>query len=59
MSNREIAVYAELPINSVTPRCKELRDLGLVVEKGRVEDPITKKTVTVWGLPCHGQLALF
>ena len=59
MTNRELAAFVNLPINSVTPRCKELRELGLVVEKGKVEDPITKKTVTIWGLPSFGQLQLF
>lgn len=59
MTNREIMQATGLQINVVTPRCKELRDMGLVVEKGRVEDPLTKKTVTIWGLPDHGQLALF
>lgn len=50
MTNRDIAKATGMPINAVTPRCKELRHFGLVEEKGRVVDPETRKTVTLWGL---------
>jgi predicted transcriptional regulator len=48
MSNLEISKVLGLPINAITPRVKELRDLGLVVEAGRKRCPYTGRSVTVW-----------
>jgi len=46
--NREIAFVLGLPINSVTPRVKELRDLGLVVCSGVKVDSMTGRSVKTW-----------
>lgn len=57
MTNRNIAKILMLEINSVTGRCKELRDKGFVEEKGRAIDPTTNKLVTVWGLVNDNQVS--
>ena len=49
-TNSEISRETALPINCVTPRTKELRAFGLVEEKGRKRDTITKKLSIIWGL---------
>ena len=46
--NRKIANKLKLPINSVTGRVKELRNLGLVAICGKVKDDVTNRTVTLF-----------
>lgn len=47
-NNRMIAERLGLAINSVTPRVKELRELGLVVEAGRSVCPYSKRRTIFW-----------
>ena len=47
-SNADIASNLGWPINRVTPRVHELRDMGLVVRHGTELDPITKRNVATW-----------
>ena len=47
-SNRELAEHMNLPINTITPRIKELRDKEMVVEDGKGFDPKTKRKVILW-----------
>jgi DNA-binding IclR family transcriptional regulator len=49
-SNRHLANNLGWPINSVTPRCKELRELGYVVDAGRIFDVTTQRSVLTWKL---------
>ena len=46
--NYDIAGELNWEINRVTPRVKELRDLGLVEEDYRAVQPITKRKVIYW-----------
>lgn len=48
MNNRMIAETLDIPINSVTPRVKELREKGLVVEAGKSPCPYTKRKTLFW-----------
>ena len=48
VSNREISSILGLPINSVTPRVKELRDLGFVVCCDIKKDEVTNRNVMCW-----------
>ena len=48
ISNLEIARSLGWPINSVTPRVKELRDMDLVEDAGLKRDPQTLRTVHGW-----------
>lgn len=48
MSNAEIMRALGWQINSVTPRCKALREKGLVEECGTQIDRFTGKRVAVW-----------
>lgn len=48
VTNREISQALGLPVNSVTPRVKELRDDGLVVESCVRWDMVTERNVTAW-----------
>jgi len=47
-SNREIAEFLNLPVNSITGRCKELRAEGVLIESGSKWDKITNRTVTLF-----------
>jgi hypothetical protein len=47
-SNLEISVLANLPINSVTPRVKELRDLNIVSDAGTKRDSVSGRLVHCW-----------
>ena len=47
-NNLEIARYLELPINSITPRCKELRLKGLVCEREQRPCSITGRQSIIW-----------
>jgi len=51
VSNLDISRIAKLPINSITPRTKELRDKGLVIQTGVKKDHITKRTMMCWSVP--------
>lgn len=50
MSNKEIAEILHWPINTITPRVKELRDMGLVVEYGVQKCPKTGRSEILWGV---------
>lgn len=47
-SNHDISRILGKGINCVTPRVKELRDMGLVVQCGCKVDDVTRKRVMVW-----------
>jgi len=47
-SNHDISRISGIPINSVTPRVHELRDMGLVVYNGTKKDSSTNRTVMMW-----------
>lgn len=49
-NNREIAELLDMPINSITPRCLELRDLKIVEEAGTKVDSVTKRKTMTWRL---------
>ena len=49
-NNRMIADYLKLPINSVTPRVKELRDKKLIGVWDTAEDSVTKRQTIYWKL---------
>lgn len=46
--NQELADYLGWPINAVTPRCQELRELGKVKEACRAVYPKTNRRVIYW-----------
>ena len=48
LSNREISEKLLIAINSITPRVKELRDLGLVFELSKKYDETTERNVKIW-----------
>lgn len=48
LSNLDISRILGLPINSVTPRVKELRDKNMVVFSDKKKDKVTNRTVMVW-----------
>ena len=48
MTNSELAVALGWPINTVTPRCKELREAGRVVEACRRVCRETGRRVIAW-----------
>jgi hypothetical protein len=47
-TNCEIASALNLPINTVTPRIKELRTQGLVLSAGKRQCKITGRTAWAW-----------
>lgn len=47
-NNRIISQYLRLPINSVTPRVKELREMKLVGVDRVDVDPVTQKNTIYW-----------
>ena len=51
VSNLDISRISILPINSITPRVKELRDKGLVILSGYKKDHITQKRMMCWSVP--------
>ena len=51
ISNLDISRISKLPINSVTPRVKELRDKGLVIQCGFKRDHITQRKMMCWSVP--------
>jgi len=46
--NRALAKRLKRPVNAITPRVYELRQLGLVKEAWRDEDTETGRPVIVW-----------
>jgi len=50
MTNLEISHFSGLPINSVTPRVKELREKGVIAEAFRKVDPATGRRAIAWKL---------
>lgn len=48
MSNKELAAKIGWPINTITPRVKELRDLGLVELDSIKWDCRTNRAESVW-----------
>lgn len=46
--NQELAEYLDWPINAVTPRVAELRELGKVEEACRAVYPVTNRKVIYW-----------
>ena len=51
-SNLDISRITHKPINSVTPRIKELRDKGLVIFSNYKKDRVTKRRVMCWKIVC-------
>jgi hypothetical protein len=49
--NQAIAYFLGWPINTVTPRVKELRDMGLLEDKGVEIYHATGRKVHFWGKP--------
>lgn len=47
-NNRVISVRCRMPINTVTPRVKELRDIGLVRARESSVDSVTRRSAIVW-----------
>ena len=54
MTNSEIAVYLQLPINQVTPRTNELVKKGLVRNNGKRECNITHQKCMTWEIVRFG-----
>ena len=50
LTDRALARFTGLPINSITPRRNELVKLNLVERKEKIYDPETKRTVISWGI---------
>lgn len=48
VTNRELSLITNLPINSVTPRVHELRSCRLVRSIGKRYDTATKRNVNEW-----------
>lgn len=60
LTNAEIAYYLQWPINRVTPRVKELRDLGYVHYYAQRQCKITGSTANVWvAVEQNPQMRLF
>jgi len=56
MNNRMLSERMRLPINQVTPRVKELRDIGLVIPAGEHFDYSTLKMTKFWiAIPNGGE----
>ena len=49
-SNHDISEILDKPINSITPRVKELRDKGLVICTSHKTDPSTNRRVMCWSV---------
>lgn len=49
-SNRHLSHNLNWPINQVTPRCKELRELDLIEFAGVIYDHTTQRNVKTWRL---------
>jgi len=51
ISNAGISRKLGIPINSITPRVYELREIGIVVRNGTAKDQYTQMTVILWNVP--------
>jgi len=51
VSDKEIAFFADLPINQVTPRRGELFKMGKVIFAGYKKDPQTGRRTKIWFAP--------
>jgi hypothetical protein len=49
-SNKQISMALGWPINTITPRVKELREIGLVDYEGEQFDSKTQRHEMVWGV---------
>jgi hypothetical protein len=47
-TNAELAAYLKWPVNRITPRCLELRKMGLILEAGRRTCKVTGGTAHSW-----------
>lgn len=54
ITNQEISVLSGLPINCVTPRVKELREKGYVVEAYKKVDPASGRRAIAWRIASVG-----
>ena len=50
-SNMELSKYLGLPINTITPRCQELRKMKLVTYYKKDKCKYTNKLVMYWVIP--------
>lgn len=50
--NAELATKLNWPINCITPRVKELRDRGVLIEAGKKPGPPAGRKVHYWRLKC-------
>lgn len=50
LTNNELAHRLRMPINCVTPRVHELRNMGMVEEAGKRHCHITGRMAYVWGV---------
>lgn len=48
LNNRQISEMLQLPINTITPRVKELRVLGIIEKAGIRTDAISNRAVLYW-----------
>ena len=48
LNNNEMAKRLNLPINSITPRVRELVKKGLVAEHKKAKDHLTNRLVIYW-----------
>lgn len=55
MNNRIVAARLDLPVNQITPRTFELRNMGLLREVGKCRDQFTGKTCLVFAAEMEGQ----
>lgn len=53
MTNSELSSYLSWPINTITPRIKELRNVGLVTEDEKRVCRITGRKVIAWTVVKH------
>lgn len=51
LSNFDVATILDWPINRITPRIKELREAGRLVQVGWKRQLETGRRVMLWGLP--------
>lgn len=54
MTNQEISYLSGMPINCVTPRVKELREKGYVVEAYKKVDPASGRRAIAWRIASVG-----
>lgn len=60
LTNLQLSKRLGIPINAITGRTKELREMGLVIDRGIVRCLYTGRRVHKWGVPIEGgQLRMF